>query len=155
MGRQPRKTSRRSKRRTFRKSPGGSICDNPSNQSSGRNFLQDERCRWPVDGKRWLWEKIQADPAKRGEWFDPSTGRINRNRVADYMDEVVEFRMQLLACMHTTGGGPARAPEILSVRHENTPKGEHRNMFVEDGLVTFVAKYHKGYAMSGDVKIPF
>ncbi|GME34865.1 putative DNA helicase protein [Neofusicoccum parvum] len=48
---------------------------------------------------------------------------------------------------------PARGPEILSIRHSNTAKGGHRNIFVEDGLVVFVTRYHKGYAMSGDVKV--
>ncbi|GME30227.1 putative DNA helicase protein [Neofusicoccum parvum] len=35
----------------------------------------------------------------------------------------------------------------------NTAKGGHRNVFIEDGLVVFVTRYHKGYAMSGDVKV--
>jgi hypothetical protein len=59
----------------------------------------------------------------------------------------------LLILIHIIGGQPARAPEILSVRHKNTAKGNHRNLFVEDGLVVFVTQYHKGYVMSGDIKI--
>ena len=55
--------------------------------------------------------------------------------------------------MHITGGQPARGPEILSVRHSNTAKGGHRNIFVKDGLVVFVTRYYKEYAMSGDVKV--
>jgi hypothetical protein len=70
-----------------------------------------------------------------------------------YMGAVKEFRMQLLILMYITGGQPARAPEILSIRHENTAGGNHRNLFVEDGLVVFVTQYHQGYAMSGDIKI--
>lgn len=42
---------------------------------------------------------------------------------------------------------------MLSIRHSNTWKGGHRNVFIEDGLVVFVTKYHKGYALSGDVKV--
>lgn len=38
--------------------------------------------------------------------------------------------MQLLILMYITGGQPARAPEILGVRHVNTVKGNHRNLFV-------------------------
>jgi hypothetical protein len=48
-----------------------------------------------------------------------------------------------------TGGQPARATEILSVRHSNTVKGGHRNIH----MVVFVTRYHKGYVTSGDVKI--
>jgi hypothetical protein len=29
----------------------------------------------------------------------------------------------------------------------------HRNVFIEDGIVVFVTRYHKGYNVSGDVKI--
>lgn len=32
-------------------------------------------------------------------------------------------------------------------------KGGHRNVFIEDGMVVFVTRYHKGYLLSGNVKI--
>jgi hypothetical protein len=41
----------------------------------------------------------------------------------------------------------------LSVRHSNTSKGGHRNIFIKDGIVVFVTRYYKGYNVSGDVKI--
>ncbi|KAK3046026.1 hypothetical protein LTR09_012463 [Extremus antarcticus] len=53
--------------------------------------------------------------------------------------------------MHISGGQPARGTEILSIR--NTTAGGHWNMFIEDGGVVFVTRYHKGFQMSGDVKI--
>jgi hypothetical protein len=70
-----------------------------------------------------------------------------------YMDRVVEFREKLAVLMHFSGGQPARGPEILSVQHSNTMQGGHRNIFIEDGMVVFVTRYHKGYNVSGDVKI--
>ena len=51
------------------------------------------------------------------------------------------------------GGGAFRGPEILCIRHTNTIHGRHRNLFIEDGMVVTTAKYHKGYNISGDVKI--
>ena len=69
------------------------------------------------------------------------------------MAAVKEFRMQLLILMHIIGRQPARAPEILSVRHKNTVKGNYRNLFVEDRLVVFVIQYLTAYAHSSDVKI--
>jgi hypothetical protein len=54
---------------------------------------------------------------------------------------------------HIAGGQPARGPEIISIRHSNTVKGGHRNIFIEDGIVVFVTRYYKGYSVSGDVKI--
>src|SRR2546423_1133547 len=77
----------------------------------------------------------------------------NRVEVEAYMAQVARFRENLLVLMHITGGQPARGPEILSIRHSNTVKGEHRNIFIEDQAVVFVTRYHKGYAMSGNVKI--
>jgi hypothetical protein len=70
-----------------------------------------------------------------------------------YIGAIKEFYMQLLILMHITGRQPARALEILSVRYKNTAKGNYRNLFVKDRLVVFVIQYHKGYAMSGDIKI--
>jgi hypothetical protein len=55
--------------------------------------------------------------------------------------------------MHITGRQPARGPEIISVRHSNTVKGGHRNIFIKDGIVVFATRYYKGYNVSGDVKI--
>jgi hypothetical protein len=55
--------------------------------------------------------------------------------------------------MYIAGGQLAREPEILSVRHSNTIKGGHRNIFIEDGMVVFVTQYYKGYNVSGNVKI--
>ena len=69
------------------------------------------------------------------------------------MKRVVDLREKLLVLIHITGGQPGRAPEVLSIRHSNTAKGGHRNMFIEDGMVVVATRYHKGYAVSGDVKI--
>jgi hypothetical protein len=71
----------------------------------------------------------------------------------DWLRQVAAFRGKLLVLMHMTGGQPARGPEILSVRHRNTVQGGHRNLFIEDGMVVFVTRYHKGYEVKGDVKI--
>jgi superfamily II DNA helicase RecQ len=59
----------------------------------------------------------------------------------------------MLVLMHITGGQPARKTELLTIRHSNTVKGVHRNVFIENGLVVLVTRYHKGYTMNGDVKI--
>lgn len=59
---------------------------------------------------------------KLKEWYKPGTKRADMAQLDKYMRAVKEFRMQLLILMHITGGQPARAPEILSVRHETQPK---------------------------------
>ena len=54
---------------------------------------------------------------------------------------------------HITARQPARGPEIISIWHSNTVKGRHCNIFIKDSIVVFVTQYHKGYSVSGDVKI--
>lgn len=55
--------------------------------------------------------------------------------------------------MHITGGGPARVPELMSIRYCNTANGGQRNVFVEDGLIVYVTRYHKGHGRNGSLKI--
>lgn len=134
--------------------PWEQLRDNPTDDRPGWNFLQDQRTRMPVDGEIWLFERVGQDAATRERFIKPGTrSGINRKEVERYMDRVVAFREKLLALLHMTGGQPARATEILSIRHRNTTKGGHRNIFIEDGLVVYVTRYHKGYAISGDVKV--
>jgi hypothetical protein len=70
-----------------------------------------------------------------------------------YLQRVAYFREKLAIAIHVSGGQPARAPELLSVRHCNTDSGGHRNIFIEDGLVAFVTQYHKGFYASNDTKV--
>jgi hypothetical protein len=50
--------------------------------------------------------------------------------------------------MHITGGQLARGLEIISIRHSNTVKGSHRNIFIKDRIVVFATRYYKGYNVS-------
>lgn len=130
------------------------LFDDPSNASPGWSFVNDPRTPWPVDGKEWMFQRIQQQPKQRRRFVsETATTGMNRSTVRDWLQEVDEFRGRLLALMHMTGGQPARGPEILSVRHSNTIQGGHRNLFIEDGMVVFVTHYHKGEHYKGDVKI--
>ena len=134
--------------------PWTELFDDPSNASVGWSFIDDTRTRWPVDGKEWLFQRIQSRPEERKRFVkEEAANGINKGRVRDWLKEIDDFRGQLLALMHITGGQPARGPEILSVRHSNTMQGGHRNLFIEDGMVVFVTQYHKGEQYHGDVKI--
>jgi hypothetical protein len=134
--------------------PWRGLRDNPVNQEIGWNFIQDERNGLPVEGEWWLFNWI-GENSRLARRFLKSGPEFawNRVRVEEYMAGVNQFRENLLVLMHITGGQPARGPEILSIRHSNTAKGYHRNVFIENGLVVFVTRYHKGYSVSGDVKI--
>jgi hypothetical protein len=134
--------------------PWESMRDNPTDERPGWNFLNDQRTQMPVDGERWLFDRVGQEASIRSQFMKPgSQSGVDRQAVERYMDRVVEFREKLAVLMHISGGQPARGPEILSVRHSNTVQGGHRNVFIEDGMVVFVTRYHKGYNVSGDVKI--
>jgi hypothetical protein len=63
------------------------------------------------------------------------------------------FKETLFALVHLSGGGPARGTEITLIQCENSTKGVgHRGVFVNAGLVSFVATYYKGYNLSKKVK---
>ncbi len=69
------------------------------------------------------------------------------------MSRVVEFRQRLLVLFHIIGDQFARESKILSVRHSNSSKSKHRNIFVEDELIVFVTQYHKRYHVFETIKI--
>ena len=134
--------------------PWGHIRDDPTNTTPNWNFLQDQRTRMPVDGSSWLFERVRGLPDVRARFSRPSSQvGVQKEAVQEYAGEISRFKEMLLVLAHITGGQPARGTEILSVRHSNTSMGGHRSIFVEDGLVVLVTRYHKGFIMSGDNKI--
>jgi len=80
--------------------------------------------------------------SRRGGKMRQEDGSWHTRRVKEYLREVDKFRELLLFCMHVTGGQPARSPEILSLRYKNG-LSQDRNIFVLDGLVMSVTRYHK------------
>lgn len=80
--------------------------------------------------------------SRRGRKMRQEDGSWHTRRVREYLREVDKFRELLLFCMHVTGGQPARGPEILSLRYKNG-FSQDRNIFVLDGLVMSVTRYHK------------
>lgn len=69
------------------------------------------------------------------------------------MQQVDAFFGRLLLIVHLTSGQPARSTETLSLRHVSTVNCHHRNVFIEDGMVSTVTTYHKGYSTTGNTKI--
>jgi superfamily II DNA helicase RecQ len=134
--------------------PWDQLFDNPSDSSNGWSFVDDVRTPWPVDGSQWLYRRVQGSEKLRQRFVQANgDGSLHHGRVHDWFRQLDVFRGKLLALLHLTGGQPARGTELLSVRHSNTVQGGHRNLFIENGMVVFVCRYHKGYEFKGDVKI--
>ncbi|OQV11359.1 hypothetical protein CLAIMM_15205 [Cladophialophora immunda] len=111
--------------------PWDELRDDPANAQPGWNFVQDRRNPWP-DGDDMRWNVKEAQ-----RW----------------LGEEDTVREGLLLLKQFVGGGPRRAPELLSICHSNTSHGGYRNIGIEGGLVFTATRYHKGYSISGDVKI--
>ena len=133
---------------------GSILYDDPSNDEAGWSFIRDQQSQLPVDSQSWLHKRIGSRPDLCQQFIRAGTvSGIDYEQMRDWLQQVAAFYSKLLVLMHMTGGQPARGLEILSVRHCNTVQGGHRNLFIEDRMVVFVTRYHKGYEVKGDVKI--
>ena len=128
--------------------------DNMSESKVGWSFLDDIRNPWSVDGPWWLFKRVLHEPRLKSRFVSSIEPiRWRRNGMERFEQHLVHFQELLLFCCHFTGGQPSRAPEILSVRHRNSPGGGIRNIGVENGLMFYVPKTHKNYMATGNVKI--
>jgi hypothetical protein len=91
--------------------------------------------------KDWLRDEF----LKQGKWKAAA--------IKQYKSRVDAFLERLLLLVHITSGQPALGTELLSIQHCNTIHGLRRSIFIENGLISFVTFYHKGYSVSGSVNI--
>ncbi|KAK5111071.1 hypothetical protein LTR85_012290 [Meristemomyces frigidus] len=71
-----------------------------------------------------------------------TNGKWHHRQVRQYLRRIDAILELLLFLVHTTGGQPARGTEITTARHRNGFL-QDRNVFVMDGQVVFVSRYHK------------
>jgi hypothetical protein len=63
------------------------------------------------------------------------------------------FLKQLLLLVHMTGGQPPRGTELIRLQHSNSAYRQHCSVFVEEGLISTVTSYYKGYNIAGSTNI--
>jgi RecQ family ATP-dependent DNA helicase len=131
--------------------------DDCSEEKVGWSFLDDIRNQWSVDGKWWLLDRVCTEERLKEQW-ERKGAKNNENpyrveAVRAYQQLLEQFQEKMLMIFHIVGGQPARAPEIIGIRHCNTSNGGMRNILIHKGLVCFVAAYHKNYRTSEQVKI--
>lgn len=140
------------------------IVDNPAEMRSGWNFFQDKRNTFGgVDGKEWLAKRVIQEKRLREAFVDveasnPSvTGGLGvawrARAVAKYEKDMRVFREDAFVLTHMTGGFPARGSELVTVQYMNSPNGESRGMFMENGMLVVVTMYYKGIGASAEAKI--
>lgn len=130
------------------KIPWEKLVDNHKNAAKYFNFAQDARNN--RDGrngrsirmKHWGYDWLRSQISQSTK----TSAKIDKDDFADiYIKKVDEFKIWLLLLTHIIGGPPATNTEILNLRHTNDVHGQHRNVFIEDGLVMFDVNYHKQY----------
>ena len=91
--------------------------------------------------KAWKWMVKRMKQSKEGRKLRKGK-QWHTRRACEYLRKADNFRKLLLFCVHVTGGQPARGTEILSLRFKNGYL-QDRNVFVVDGIVMTVTRYHK------------
>ncbi|KAF3031175.1 hypothetical protein E8E12_000438 [Didymella heteroderae] len=131
--------------------------DDHSNSQKGWNFLQDPRNADQLrSGDDWLFNRVLDNDSLRDEMLSlTEEQQVNwkKNAVQAYFSKLDNFLEQMLLLIHLTAGQPARGTELMSLQQSNTAQGHHRSIFIEEGLVSTVTSYHKGYNITGSTKI--
>jgi hypothetical protein len=82
-----------------------------------------------------------------------NTSDWKHKAVTDYLAKVIRLLEKLALLVHVLGGQLARGTELFTLQLRNSQGGFLRGFFIENGLGSFVTEYHKGYSISGSVKI--
>ncbi|KAL6160848.1 hypothetical protein ACJQWK_11971 [Exserohilum turcicum] len=81
-----------------------------------------------------------------------SDGRWRIKKVHEYLRQMDRFLELLLGCVHIESGQPARGLEIVTMRHCNRLL-QDRNIFIIDGTVMTVVRYHKSQSQWDKPKV--
>ncbi|THV64024.1 hypothetical protein D6D28_10221 [Aureobasidium pullulans] len=135
-----------------------SLSDSPNSFEAGFSFVRLPRNGefLKADGSRWLLDRVIAAPHLQRQFFaDRTSDTFKAPAVNRYIHHVDRFRTNLAVLCHITSGQPARATEILSIRHRNSYEGGHRGVYIDGGLVSLTTSYYKGstIAAKADVNI--
>jgi hypothetical protein len=128
--------------------------DDPALSRLGQSFLTDPRNLGLQDYDRWLLNRVLKYGWLQNEFFIDVKQAIWRLRAVEhYIRQVDEFLERLLLLVHITSGQPPRGTELPSLQYCNSAHGRRRNVFIENGLVTFVTFCYKGYSITNSTKV--
>lgn len=132
-----------------------SLKDDPTVCSANLSFLQDKRNDVILGGhQRHLLRQLRQDPRLRGQFFvHPETLLWDKQQIQQYMQLASTFLGRFHLLFHIAGGQPARGTELLTIRLRNSSQCDARNVFIENGMVSFMTSYHKNYSEASTTKI--
>ncbi|KAL6407509.1 uncharacterized protein AUP68_10341 [Ilyonectria robusta] len=102
--------------------PWDNLIDNAADTTIGHSFVESLFQLDPTS-KSWLFRKIWKDDKLRREWVRSNSEagfELHEKAVLQYGMDLEEFLEILLFIIHLAGGQPARALELLTLRHRNT-----------------------------------
>jgi hypothetical protein len=128
--------------------------DNPALNQLGQSFLTDPRNPGLQGHDRWLLNRVLKHSWLQDEFFINVKQAVWRLQAAQqYIRQVNEFLERFLLLAHITSGQPPRGTELTSLQYCNAAHGRRRNIFIENGLVTFVTFCYKGYSITNSTKV--
>ena len=78
---------------------------------------------------------------------------FNPDAIESYLQQVKRWKEELLVLVHMSAGAPARATELVSIQQVNGENARcHRGVMIDQGMVTFITSYHKGFSASQSQK---
>jgi hypothetical protein len=101
-------------------------------------------------GLAWMLQRARSEEG--GMRLQTLDSRWRGKRVRQYLRQVDRFLELLLFCVHVTSGQPGRGSEIITIRHRNELL-QDRNVFVVDGRIMTVVRYHKSQSQFDKPKI--
>jgi hypothetical protein len=128
--------------------------DNPALNQLGQSFLTDPRNPGLQGHDRWLLNRVLKHSWLQDEFFiDVKQAAWRLQAVQQYVRQVDEFLERFLLLAHMTSGQPPRGTELTSLQYCNAAHGRRRNIFIENGLVSFVTFCYKGYSITNSTKV--
>ncbi|KAL1973711.1 hypothetical protein VTN31DRAFT_5271 [Thermomyces dupontii] len=104
------------------------------------SFLKDDRTTWPVNGERWMLQRIENERQLRQRFM--RDGVFDNEKIEQYFVDISRFKEQLAICTLVTAGIPLRPSELFTLQHENLSSNIRRNIFIEDGMVALVTGFN-------------
>lgn len=131
-----------------------SLKDDPTIDEPGWNFLKHAENSALHGYEDWLLTRIVKTDWLQDEFLESKqSAKWKKQAVHRYLKQVDSFLERLLFVIHITGGQPSRGTELTSLQFCNSTHGIRRSVFIENGLISFVTFYHKGYSVQGLTKI--
>ncbi|KAL5371657.1 hypothetical protein DPSP01_014102 [Paraphaeosphaeria sporulosa] len=113
-------------------------------------FFGKHRSNGLADKLEWMLNQVER--SEEGKKLQTVQGSWDAHQVRRYLRLVEQFLTLLMVCVHVTSGQPGRGSEITSMRFRNGLL-QDRNLFVVDGDVMTVARYHKSQSQWDKPKI--